>query len=314
MATRKQTWQKDWQTPQLPSIRLGPDYAWILGALDKLPEGRAEAIRSILRDAMKRKRLDVRHMGKTMGERAVQIPPTRLVAGFEDLPDAISAARELAMKRIGYPIDNADVMRCGLWAGLAARGYPAPSLPVDVDAVVLKEAGKRTHAEIAKSIGVDRAIVLAAVRRLGLSGEVATPLTAAQLKIALDPGLPQLEAAARLGVSQMTISKARATHGYDVDHRSEKITPAQLAIILDTRLSYADAAKSAGVSVTTVGKRRVAAGVTNPIALTAKQLKIIQNTSLTYAEAARRAGVATATVYEHRAAAGLVKSRRKSQE
>jgi len=161
MASKK----REQRYPQLQSVRLGQDYAWIYGAIERQPEGRAGAVRALLNEVLGKRGvadLDVLYMGRP--ETVAMLPPTRLTSGFEHLPAALEATRAKAEKRLGYEVDAADVLRTALWDGLRARGAKAPKKPVNIH-VEIAERLDWTLAELAELLGITvRTVELARTR------------------------------------------------------------------------------------------------------------------------------------------------------
>lgn len=310
MATTKRV--QDYE--QLPSVRLGADYAWIAGAIEKQSEGRADAVRGILREVLGKsgsRVLDVRHMDKTQGT-VETIPPTRLLAGYEHLPKAIANTKAWAEKRIGYPLDNADVIRAALWDGLAARGFKTPKKPIDIYAEVLRLQHK-TKTEIASELGVSRDAVTWALRRVGAVQDAKKGLTSAELRVIMDKRLSQQEAADRIGMSQKTVSKARARLGYEAPperaKHANRYTDEQKAVALRNDLPLKEIMRRTGMSFGLVTKLRAEAGVSQPAErATDKQRAIVLRRDLSYSEAIRLSGLSQTTVWRIRHKAGMTEA------
>lgn len=219
--------KREQKYPQLQHVRLGPDYVWIAGALAQQPEGMSGAVRVLLLEVLGskgRRDLDLLYMGKPRGK-AASLSPVRLVAGYEHLPEVIDLTAKQCGKRLGYEVEGSDVLRTALWDGLVTRGVKAPPRPLNVYVEVLKRPTS-SSLEIAAATGLPLGAIHNVRAKLGLFdaeyAERHKPMSAAKLRVALSKGLTQVEAAARCGVSQKTIAKVRAAHGYTVDHRKAR--------------------------------------------------------------------------------------------
>jgi hypothetical protein len=211
------TAKREQRYPQLQMVRLGADFAWILDAIDRLPEGRSGAIRALLHEVLgKRGTRDleiVDHSGQWDPAAVRMIPPVRMIAGYEHLPAAIDTTRGKVEHRLKRPVDRADVIRSALWSGLVARGVKAPKKPRDLYEFVRKHP-KLLHSELAEKLGVTWKVVARVRRDLGVEPlpeqkTMARRLTAKEIAVALNADMTQTEAAKKLGVSQKSISVLR---------------------------------------------------------------------------------------------------------
>lgn len=207
---------KEKRYPQLQSVRLGPDFAWILDALERQPEGKAEATRAMLSAVVGKKGTKdleiVDHSGQV--DPAHVLPPTRLVHGYEHLPEAIEATAAKVARKAKRPVDRADVIRSALWVQLAKRGVKHPKKPADLYALVRKHAGLM-HSELAEKLGLSSWKIVARMRRemeippLPEQEAIARRLTKREVALALNDEMSQTHAAKLIGVSQKTVSLVR---------------------------------------------------------------------------------------------------------
>jgi DNA-binding CsgD family transcriptional regulator len=257
------TAKREQRYPQLQMVRLGADFAWILDAVDRQPEGRSGAIRSLLHEVLgKRGAASLEILCHEQAEACrVTLPPVRIVAGYEHLPEAIEATRERASARLKRTVDRADVIRSALWKGLRLRGVAVPEKPLDLYRIVRANPHK-LHSQIARELGLSSWKVVARMRET--MGIQPTPeqlamkrrLTPDELERVLDEGIPQVQIAEHLGISQKTVSVRRKQAWESFRGEMARLSNKEIALAIDLSLTQTEAAKKLGVSQKTISVLR----------------------------------------------------------